>query len=308
MPKIRVLKLMMPSLLAVALAVGVPRASAQAMRPVQPVSPTINPSSVPTNCAPGHQGQPNACSSMPTLTPMPTIVAPPQPVPLPVPAPPALASGGPGAVSEVGEHKVLTYFQRAKTDVDATRALTFVVMPKSAVTANEKELQEQFCQIVLASMTFVTPGTAIGKDMFATYWPIVPGRTANEIETAFGERDCAHLVAWYDHTLARTIAARTGITGRSGPFLITWPAQGPSGDQSRSPLLVDFSKADYDHASKLMTYWFRQLRYKPELWTDYIREGTIRAEIADAINETAGVALAVLSGKWESIETVSGRP
>ena len=70
-------------------------------------------------------------------------------------------------------------------------------------------------------------------------------------------------------------------------------------------LFVDFSKADNARATKTLQYWFRQLRGRPELWTNRIREGTIRAELADAVNDTAGVVLAVLYGKWDSVNAVA---
>ena len=76
----------------------------------------------------------------------------------------------------------------------------------------------------------------------------------------------------------------------------------------RDPLVVDFANADYDNASRALAHWFKQVSRKPELWTSYIREGTIRAELADAINETAGVMMAVLAGKWESVSAVSDTP
>jgi hypothetical protein len=91
----------------------------------------------------------------------------------------------------------------------------------------------------------------------------------------------------------------------SGPLLITWPSTGADGDEARNPLIVDFSRADYARASKALQYWFRQVRGRPELWTNRIREGTIRAELADAVNDTAGVVLAVLYGKWDSVNAVA---
>ncbi len=71
---------------------------------------------------------------------------------------------------------------------------------------------------------------------------------------------------------------------------------------------MDFAKADNEHATKALQYWFRQLNGEPELWTNRIREGTIRAELADAINDTAGVVLAVLHGKWESVAALEEAP
>jgi hypothetical protein len=127
------------------------------------------------------------------------------------------------------------------------------------------------------------------------------------VEAAFAAHDCDRLIAWYDHALARAIAARADVAALSGPFLITWPSEGTAA-RDRDPLIVDFAVADYGRATKALQYWFGELRQKPELWTSRIREGTIRAELADAINDTAGVMVAVMAGKWDSVSAVNGTP
>jgi hypothetical protein len=205
-----------------------------------------------------------------------------------------------------GGSKVLSYFQRTRTQIDTRRAFGFVLMPKVAVTDEEKRVQKDFCTIVLASMDFMTPGAVASapRDVLATYWPVQPSRVSFEIADAFAQRNCDELLAWYDHGLARTLAAKAGVAELSGPLLITWPASGADGETARDPLIVDFSKADHERATKALQYWFRQLRARPELWTNRIREGTIRAELADAVNDTAGVVLAVMSGKWDSLNVV----
>ena len=203
----------------------------------------------------------------------------------------------------------MSYFQRARTRLDTSRAFGFVLLPRAAVTADETRVQLQFCEILLASMDFMTPGAAAARgDVLATYWPVVGERESFEIKAAFEDRNCQLLLAWYDHGLARTLAAKAGVGELSGPLLITWPSGGDSYEGERDPLVVDFSRADYGHATKTLQYWFRQLRHRPELWTDRIREGTIRAELADAINDSAGVMLAVLYGKWDTLSAVNASP
>jgi hypothetical protein len=244
---------------------------------------------------------------------MPATTAP-TPVPLPVPIPPpprrtfgtALVGGAPSA-GMVGAEKVLSYFQRGSTTVDARKAFGFVIMPKSAVTAQEKYVQTQFCRIMLASLDFVSAEEAARTAALVTYWPLVAEPSRIQIEAAFATRDCPRLIAWYDHKLARQVAARADVAALGGPFLITWPSEGARA-RDRDPLIVDFAVADYSRATKALSYWFGQLRNKPELWTSRIREGTIRAELADAINDTAGVMVAVLAGKWESVTVVSATP
>lgn len=290
-----------------------PAVLGQAIRPVAPITPApaVTPIHLPPNCAPGGPNNGTSCSSLPNLTPL-TPAPPllPQPVTPPVLVSPstALTPTPGGDVSEIGHDKVLSYFQRSITQIDARKAFGFVLMPKSAVTPEEKKLQARFCQIMLASMDFVAPDAAQRRNILVTYWPIVATREPLEIEAAFEERDCDQLLAWYDHKLARSVAARAGIAGLSGPLLITWPSEDANHAEDRDPLIVDFAKADYEHATKALHYWFGQLRNKPALWTSRIREGTIRAELADAINDTAGVVLAVLAGKWESVTAVSETP
>jgi hypothetical protein len=128
------------------------------------------------------------------------------------------------------------------------------------------------------------------------------------IRMAFESHDCQNLVAWYDHRFARDIAAKTGLQDKSGPLLVTWPSERTVARDQRDPLVVDFSSANQANAKRALAYWFQQLSQDPSLWTDRIREGTIRAELADAINETAGVMLAVLAGKWDSVTVVNGTP
>ena len=205
--------------------------------------------------------------------------------------------------------KVISYFQKTKTQLDTKMAFGFVLFPRAAVTDAEKATQKNFCEIVLASLDFMTPGAvtaAISErhEILATYWPIDSSRNSFEVSTAFAARDCNDLIAWYDHKLARSLAARAGVSHLGGPLLITWPSSGAS-ERDRDPLVVDFSKANHERATKALQYWFRQLRNKPALWTSRIREGTIRAELADAVNDTAGVMLAVLSGKWDSFTVAS---
>ena len=231
----------------------------------------------------------------------------------PDPLPPAAAGDPPGASIELpkknghGGAKVLSYFQQSITTLDTKRAFGFVLLPRAAVTDQEKRSHKAFCEIMLATMDYMSPGAVAASapsKVLATYWPIVIGRDAVEIAAAFSARDCDDLIAWYDHTLARKLAANAGVADLSGPLLITWPS-GEDASAVRDPLIVDFSKADHARATKALQYWFRQLKSRPELWTNRIREGTIRAELADAVNDTAGVVLAVMSGKWESLKTVA---
>ncbi len=205
--------------------------------------------------------------------------------------------------------KVISYFQQSKTRIDARRALGFVLLPRSAVTDAEKKVQTGFCETLLATLDFMTPGAAGARtDVLATYWPINPARGDYEITEAFVQRDCDSLIAWYDHSLARKLAQKAGVSELGGPLLITWPSASAAGDEGRDPLIVDFSKATHERAAKTLQYWFRQLKHRPELWTNRIREGTIRAELADAVNDTAGVMLAVMAGKWDSVTAVTGSP
>jgi len=206
-----------------------------------------------------------------------------------------------------GGSKVLSYFQHGKTTLDTARAFGFVLLPRTAVTDAEKRAHKSFCELMLASLDFMTPGAVAASapaDVLATYWPITPSRGSFEIKEAFALRNCDDLLAWYDHALARKLAAKAGVAELSGPLLITWPSGGAA-DAVRDPLIVDFSKADHARATKALQYWFRQLKNRPELWTNRIREGTIRTELADAVNDTAGVVLAVMSGKWDSLNTVA---
>jgi hypothetical protein len=154
----------------------------------------------------------------------------------------------------------------------------------------------------------MAPESAATAQVLMTYWPISGVIERWQIEYAFKNRRCDDLIDWYDYSLARSIAAKADIAHLSGPLLITWPSADPADAQARAPLIVDFAKADYESATKTLQYWFRQLNSEPELWTNRIREGTIRAELADAINDTAGVVLAVLHGKWDTVAAVNETP
>lgn len=225
------------------------------------------------------------------------------------PLPPA-AAGDPPATSGHSGAKVISFFLSSLTRIDTTRAFGFVLLPKAAVTAEEKATQKSFCDLLLSSLDFMTPeavASTAPAQVLATYWPIQRTHTSFELIDAFNARDCTKLLAWYDHSLARKLASKAGVAGLSGPLLITWPSGGATSAE-RDPLVVDFSKATPERATKALHYWFRQLKNRPDLWTNKIREGTIRAELADAVNDTAGVVLAVLAGKWESLNTVAQTP
>jgi hypothetical protein len=306
------------SMLAIAAAVawaGASTAFGQAINTAPPPvvyapPPVLNPS-LPV-CVPNSTNTGTPCSSpstnLPPLTPIPMPVPqPPPPVFGIAPSAPSLAGGAPAGGGMIGAEKVVSYFQRGQTTVDTAKAFGFVVMPKSAVTSEEARIQTQFCKIMLASLDFVSAEAAAHTSALVTYWPLTAEPSRLQIEAAFATRDCVRLIAWYDHRLARQVAARADVTGLSGPFLITWPSEGRDA-RLRDPLIVDFAVADYARATKALSYWFGELRQKPELWTSRIREGTIRAELADAINDTAGVMVAVLAGKWESVTVVSDTP
>jgi hypothetical protein len=204
--------------------------------------------------------------------------------------------------------KVISHFQRGVQRIDTANAFGFVVIPRAALTAQERAVQHRFCQLMLASLDYEAPEGAASSKLLTTYWPISTVVERWQIEAAFRNKNCDDLIAWYDHTLARSIATRADIAYLSGPLLVTWPSQDPSFTEARDPLVVDFATADYERSAKVLQYWFRQLNSEPELWTNRIREGTIRAELADAINDTAGVVMAVLYGKWDSVAAVSETP
>lgn len=291
--------------------------------PDAPMAPGSAPSAMPPPMSNG-QGAPPPWPMPPAAhdpppPPPPPAAAMPAPVPPPPAAhapsamPPAAANGhGPSATPPLrGGHsgsKVLSYFQKARTQIDTKRAFGFVLMPRAAVTAADKRVQQDFCTTMLATMDFMTPSAVAASapvDVLATYWPIVGSRESYEIKQAFTERNCDELIAWYDYALARTLATQAGVAELTGPLLITWPSQGVDGASARDPLIVDFSKANHERAAKALQYWFRQVKARPDLWTNRIREGTIRAELADAVNDTAGVLLTVMSGKWESFTVVA---
>ncbi|MBI1212026.1 MAG: hypothetical protein GC190_11225 [Alphaproteobacteria bacterium] len=224
-------------------------------------------------------------------------------------APASVAAANPVDANTAPSEKVLSYFQKTKTQVDTRGAFGFVLFTRRPVTAQEKRTQRDFCETILASLDFMTPAavtTAVAEhhDILATYWPIDASRNSFDVSVAFAARDCDDLIAWYDYNLARALAARAGVAQLGGPLLMTWPSSGGD-ERDRDPLVVDFSKANHERATKALQYWFRQLRNRPSLWTNRIREGTIRAELADAVNDTAGVMLAVLSGKWDTLNTVT---
>src|SRR5262245_45099303 len=78
------------------------------------------------------------------------------------------------------EEKALSYFQFGRMQLDMRKALSFVLLPKSAVTTEERQSQAQFCAIMLAWIDFVAPVERSflveRKNLLVTYWPIVPSR------------------------------------------------------------------------------------------------------------------------------------
>ena len=204
--------------------------------------------------------------------------------------------------------KVVSHFQRGVQRIDTKNAFGFVVIPRAALNDHDLNVQRRFCKTMLASLDYEAPEAAASGKLLMTYWPISTVVERWQIEEAFRAKRCDDLIAWYDHSLARSIANKADIAHLSGPLLITWPSQDAESAEGRDPLIVDFANADQAHATKALQYWFRQLNSDPTLWTNRIREGTIRAELADAINDTAGVMLAVLSGKWDSVAAVSETP
>ena len=264
-----------------------------------PASPTITTPPPPGTCVPGTQ-----MPSCPPDVPRP----PPPPAPKPA-ARPGLVSGfSVGSSSTAGMQKVVSYFQRGIVRIDTAKAFGFVLIPRAAVTEEDRAVQRRFCEVALASLDYMAPDSETRDEVLMTYWPISTVVERWQIDYAFRNRRCDDLIDWYDHSLARSIANKADIAHLSGPLLITWPSQDPDDAEARSPLIVDFARADDEHAAKALRYWFRQLNNAPELWTSRIREGTIRAELADAINDTAGVVLAVLHGKWESVAALDEAP
>jgi hypothetical protein len=292
---------------AFALFAWVPLALAQAVSSGQPIdSPILSPTA-PVTCVPGAANPDPRCAHRPLSVPVP-----------PPPPPPPPASSGPtggghlitgfAAGGAANLQKVVSYFQRGTMRIDTSKAFGFVLMPRAAVTDQDRAVQRRFCQITLAQLDYMAPESAATAQVLMTYWPISGVIERWQIEYAFKNRRCDDLIDWYDHSLARSIATKADIAHLSGPLLITWPSQDPTYALERAPLIVDFAKADYESATKTLQYWFRQLNGEPGLWTNRIREGTIRAELADAINDTAGVVLAVLHGKWDSVAAVSETP
>jgi hypothetical protein len=282
-------------------------AFAQAVSSGQPVNAPILSPTLPANCPPGNPAQDPRCAH--TSLPAP-VLAPSAPAPS---SPGPTGSGGRlitgfSAGSTANLQKVVSYFQRGAMQIDTKKAFGFVLIPRTAVTDEDRAVQRRFCQITLAQLDYMAPESAATAQVLMTYWPISGVVERWQIEYAFRNRRCDDLIDWYDHSLARSIATKADIAHLSGPLLITWPSQDPTYAEERSPLIVDFAKADNEHATKALQYWFRQLNGEPQLWTNRIREGTIRAELADAINDTAGVVLAVLHGKWDSVAAVSETP
>lgn len=214
----------------------------------------------------------------------------------------------PGAGESIGElingpqsrATVVSYFQYGVTPIDTAAAVGFVVIPRRAVTPEEEKVHLQFCAILLARLDYLSPNeAAVALNTLVTYWPLVSQVGRTEVEAAFKRGDCAQLMTWYDYRLARQLARIAGVGDLGGPLLITWPSLGDLGEGARYPLIVDFSRADYTNAMTVLRYWLGQVSRRPELWTNRIREGTIRAELADAINNVAGVIIAVFYGKWD---------
>lgn len=318
-----------------------PMSSGQGAPPPVPVAPPPPAAALPPPVAvapsrpvpPAYYGPPmhdpepsggSAPSAMPPLSggaaPTPRIVSGPSAPSAPPPT--YTGGGGPSAMPPAGgsvrprafavapvapSTRVVSYFQQARTRVDTAQAFGFVLIPRAAISLEERSVHKSFCETMLATMDFMTPGAVSGAApgaILATYWPVVGSRESFEIKAAFADRNCDDLIAWYDYRVARALAAKAGVSDMSGPLLITWPSSG--GDETdRDPLVVDFSRANHERAAQALQYWFRQLKNRPELWTNRIREGTIRAELADAVNDTAGVVLAVMSGKWDSLNTVT---
>lgn len=254
-------------------------------------------------CPMGPDGKPKPCRAeverhVPHVTPPPASVNgwPAAPPPS-APAPGSRASGYPTGLA-------VSYFQRGKMKLDTRNAFGMVIIPRKAVDQREMAVQRQFCEFVLASLDFETPGDINPAETLATYWPTIAEIDQVSLEMAFASHDCQNLIAWYDHKMARDIAAKTGLLDKGGPLLVTWPSERSVSREKRDPLVVDFANANRANTKRALAYWFRQLSQDPSLWTDRIREGTIRAELADAINETAGVMLAVLSGKWEGLTQI----
>ncbi|MBL9098625.1 MAG: hypothetical protein JNK07_16970 [Alphaproteobacteria bacterium] len=299
-------------------------ATAEPAPPDAPAAPVSTPAPAPVVAAPEPPsiddiapgaGIPGDSGSVGSAMPPAAAGDPPPPVPAPAPAaappgssPPASANGYGAPKNGHSGSKVLSYFQKARTKIDPNRAFGFVLMTKVAVSDDDKRTQKTFCTTLLATMDFMTPGAVASSapaEVLATYWPVVGSRESYEIKQAFSERNCDDLIAWYDFTLARTLASKAGVAEMSGPLLITWPSMGADGRTARDPLIVDFSKANQERATKALQYWFRQVKSRPDLWTNRIREGTIRAELADAVNDTAGVLLTVMAGKWDSLTVVA---
>ena len=264
-----------------------------------PASPPTMESEVSSTACPiGPDGKVTACNARPVTLPKPASPPPPSA---------GLTTSASRTISSA-DVKAVSYFQRGKMKIDTRNAFGMVIIPRKAIDDAGRAQQRQFCELVLASLDFVAPEEVAPEEVLATYWPIVSDINPVSIRLAFESHDCQNLVAWYDHRFARDIAAKTGLQDKSGPLLVTWPSERTVSRNQRDPLVVDFSNANQANAGRALAYWFNQLSHDPSLWTDRIREGTIRASLADAINETAGVMLAVLAGKWEGLAEVPAKP
>lgn len=295
--------LAMATILAFAGAIAVAAASPPALPEDPQTVPVqeVKPAQLPVDCRDPASAMRPECRPRPAAPP-------------PVPAPSAPSSTGFSAGSRSGgwssapDVAVLSYFQRGLIKIDTSDAFGFVLLPRRATTEDELAAQLRFCRVMLASLDTMEPEEVATTKVLATYWPIVATIPRTAIREAFANQDCPLLIRWYDHRVARTIAAKADIQDMSGPLLITWPSEDAQLAHRSDPLVVDFSAANEENLKKVLNYWFRQISQRPEYWTSYIREGTMRAELADAINETAGVMLAVLAGKWDSVTAVSDTP
>lgn len=291
-------RLALAAILALASTIAVAAASPPALPDEPEPAPMkeVKPPQLPIDCSDSASARHPECR--------PRLVAPP-----PAPPPAAISAGGKlGGWSSAPAMAVLSYFQRGTIKIDTSDAFGFVLLPRRAVNEGEWKAQLRFCRVMLASLNTMEPEEVASTKVLATYWPISTEVSRADIREAFANQNCMQLVYWYDHSVARTIAAKADIQDMSGPLLITWPSEDAQLAHRSDPLIVDFSAANEANLQKVLNYWFRQISQRPEYWTSYIREGTMRAELADAINETAGVMLAVLAGKWESATAVSDMP
>jgi hypothetical protein len=291
-------RLALAAILALASTIAVAAASPPALPDEPEPAPMkeVKPPQLPIDCSDPASARHPECRPRPAAPPPPMMAPPPASAP-----PTAGISGAPARA-------VLSYFQRGTIKIDTSDAFGFVLLPRRAVTEGEMKAHLRFCRVMFASLDTMEPEDVALTKVLATYWPISTEVSRDALREAFANQDCMQLLYWYDHSVARTIAAKADIQDMSGPLLITWPSEDAQLAHRSDPLIVDFSAANEANLQKVLNYWFRQISQRPEYWTSYIREGTMRAELADAINETAGVMLAVLAGKWESVTAVSDMP